>query len=129
MPSGEARVLQLRLGLTDGRSHTLKKVGGKFGVMRERIRQIETEDRGGCATPAAAAGSKTTSAEPKRRVKTEERAIQYGWSCSSCVLVAQYRQQVHQIREVRDCQPQDLAFYQAYYGYQHFMGVPPGVCK
>jgi len=39
----EARVLQLRFGLTDGRSHTLKEVGEKFGVTRERIRQIETE--------------------------------------------------------------------------------------
>jgi RNA polymerase primary sigma factor len=39
----EARVLQLRFGLADGRSHTLKEVGEKFGVTRERIRQIETE--------------------------------------------------------------------------------------
>ena len=39
----EVRVLQLRFGLTDGRSHTLKEVGEKFGVTRERIRQIETE--------------------------------------------------------------------------------------
>jgi RNA polymerase primary sigma factor len=39
----EARVLQLRFGLVDGRSHTLKEVGEKFGVTRERIRQIESE--------------------------------------------------------------------------------------
>jgi RNA polymerase primary sigma factor len=39
----EARVLELRFGLLDGRSHTLKEVGEKFGVTRERIRQIETE--------------------------------------------------------------------------------------
>ncbi len=39
----EARVLKLRFGLTDGRSHTLKEVGEKFGVTRERIRQIEAE--------------------------------------------------------------------------------------
>jgi len=39
----EARVLQLRFGLVGGRSHTLKEVGEKFGVTRERIRQIETE--------------------------------------------------------------------------------------
>ena len=39
----EARVLQLRFGLADGCSHTLKEVGEKFGVTRERIRQIENE--------------------------------------------------------------------------------------
>lgn len=39
----EARVLKLRFGLIDGRSHTLKEVGEKFGVTRERIRQIEAE--------------------------------------------------------------------------------------
>lgn len=37
----EARVLQLRFGLTDGYAHTLEEVGKKFGVTRERIRQIE----------------------------------------------------------------------------------------
>jgi RNA polymerase primary sigma factor len=39
----EARVLQLRFGLTDGYQHTLEEVGEKFGVTRERIRQIETK--------------------------------------------------------------------------------------
>lgn len=39
----EARVLKLRFGLTDGRSYTLKEVGERFGVTRERIRQIEAE--------------------------------------------------------------------------------------
>ena len=43
LPPREARVLQLRFGLLDGRTHTLKEVGEKFGVTRERIRQIETE--------------------------------------------------------------------------------------
>ncbi len=37
----EGRVLQLRFGLKDGRAHTLDEVGRKFGVTRERIRQIE----------------------------------------------------------------------------------------
>ena len=37
----EARVLQLRFGLGDGRGHTLEEVGREFGVTRERIRQIE----------------------------------------------------------------------------------------
>jgi len=39
----EARVLQLRFGLEDGRSRTLEEVGGEFGVTRERIRQIEAK--------------------------------------------------------------------------------------
>jgi RNA polymerase primary sigma factor len=39
----EARVLQLRYGLADGHSYTLKEVGEKFGLTRERIRQIEKE--------------------------------------------------------------------------------------
>jgi RNA polymerase primary sigma factor len=37
----EGRVLQLRFGLVDGQPHTLEEVGQKFGVTRERVRQIE----------------------------------------------------------------------------------------
>ena len=37
----EARILRLRFGLTNGRSYTLEEVGQKFGLTRERIRQIE----------------------------------------------------------------------------------------
>ena len=39
----EARILRLRFGLYDGRSYTLEEVGRKFGLTRERIRQIEHE--------------------------------------------------------------------------------------
>jgi len=39
----EARILRLRFGLHDGRSYTLEEVGKKFGLTRERIRQIEHE--------------------------------------------------------------------------------------
>lgn len=39
----EARILRLRFGLHDGRSYTLEEVGRKFGLTRERIRQIEHE--------------------------------------------------------------------------------------
>lgn len=37
----EARILRLRFGLQNGRSYTLEEVGQKFGLTRERIRQIE----------------------------------------------------------------------------------------
>jgi RNA polymerase primary sigma factor len=37
----EARILQMRFGLEDGNSYTLEEVGQKFGLTRERIRQIE----------------------------------------------------------------------------------------
>jgi RNA polymerase sigma factor, sigma-70 family len=39
----EARILQLRYGLADGRSYTLEEVGRKLGVTRERVRQIEAQ--------------------------------------------------------------------------------------
>jgi RNA polymerase primary sigma factor len=37
----EARILRLRFGLENGRPYTLEEVGHKFGLTRERIRQIE----------------------------------------------------------------------------------------
>jgi RNA polymerase primary sigma factor len=37
----ERRVLQLRFGLSDGYDRTLEEIGKRFGVTRERIRQIE----------------------------------------------------------------------------------------
>jgi len=37
----EARVLRLRFGLSGERAYTLEEVGEKFGLTRERIRQIE----------------------------------------------------------------------------------------
>lgn len=39
----EERVIRLRHGLIDGRSHTLEEVGKEFDVTRERIRQIEAK--------------------------------------------------------------------------------------
>lgn len=39
----EREVLYFRFGLEDGRSYTLEEVGKRFGVTRERIRQIEAK--------------------------------------------------------------------------------------
>lgn len=39
----EASVLKMRFGLDDGQPKTLEEVGTKFGVTRERIRQIEAK--------------------------------------------------------------------------------------
>ena len=39
----EARILRLRYGLDGGGDHTLKEIGEKFGVTRERVRQIEMQ--------------------------------------------------------------------------------------
>jgi RNA polymerase primary sigma factor len=43
IPPREARVLQLRFGMVDGRAYTLEEVGRKLGVTRERVRQIESQ--------------------------------------------------------------------------------------
>jgi RNA polymerase primary sigma factor len=39
----EQKILKMRFGLEDGRSHTLEEVGQEFAVTRERIRQIEAK--------------------------------------------------------------------------------------
>jgi RNA polymerase primary sigma factor len=39
----EAKVIELRFGLKDGRQRTLEEVGREFNVTRERIRQIEAK--------------------------------------------------------------------------------------
>ena len=37
----EAKVIEMRFGLSDGIQMTLEQIGQKFNVSRERIRQIE----------------------------------------------------------------------------------------
>lgn len=39
----EEKVIRLRFGLEDGKARTLEEVGQRFGVTRERIRQIEAK--------------------------------------------------------------------------------------
>ncbi len=42
LPYRERTILELRYGLSGEESHTLEEVGRRFGVTRERVRQIET---------------------------------------------------------------------------------------
>ena len=39
----EQKIIKMRFGLEDGKSHTLEEVGQEFSVTRERIRQIEAK--------------------------------------------------------------------------------------
>ncbi len=43
LPEREAKVLEMRFGLTEDGEHTLEEVGQLFAVTRERIRQIESK--------------------------------------------------------------------------------------
>lgn len=47
----EKIILELRLGLQDGKGQTLEEVGEEFGVTRERIRQIEAKALSKLRTP------------------------------------------------------------------------------
>ena len=41
LPAREAEILRLRFGLDGVQSYTLEEIGQRFGVSRERIRQLE----------------------------------------------------------------------------------------
>lgn len=47
----EDRILQMRYGLRDGHTYTLDEVGSRFGLTRERIRQIEAQALGKLRQP------------------------------------------------------------------------------
>jgi RNA polymerase primary sigma factor len=51
LPPREVQILKLRFGLLNGETHTLREVGLKIGVSRERIRQIETQAIGRLRQP------------------------------------------------------------------------------
>jgi RNA polymerase primary sigma factor len=43
LPDRIADVIRLRFGLDDRGDHTLEEIGQKYGVTRERIRQLEAK--------------------------------------------------------------------------------------
>jgi RNA polymerase primary sigma factor len=43
LPAREAKILRLRYGLADGKTHSLGEIGRKMGITRERVRQIEAQ--------------------------------------------------------------------------------------
>lgn len=43
LPPREVYILKLRYGLLDGKAYTLREVGEKMGVTRERVRQVEAQ--------------------------------------------------------------------------------------
>ena len=42
LPARERGVIEMRYGITGGRSRTLEEVGRAFNITRERVRQIES---------------------------------------------------------------------------------------
>ena len=68
----EQRVLQLRFGLEDGRSHTLEEVGNEFGVTRERIRQIVAKALHKVRHPSP---SPSPSLSPSRKLQWDSQRI------------------------------------------------------
>ena len=46
LPRREREVIEMRYGITGGRSRTLEEVGRAFNITRERVRQIESEALG-----------------------------------------------------------------------------------
>jgi RNA polymerase primary sigma factor len=62
----QRQVLRLRFGLDDG-EHTLEQIGQRFGLTRERIRQIEAKALRKLRPPLAGDGSAARPGESGRR--------------------------------------------------------------
>lgn len=41
LPAREKKILELRFGLSDNQPHTLEDIGHRFGISRERVRQLQ----------------------------------------------------------------------------------------
>ncbi|WP_181784368.1 sigma-70 family RNA polymerase sigma factor [Pseudonocardia pini] len=52
LPAREASIVRLRFGFVDGRRHTHQEIGVRYGVSRERIRQIEERTMNALRHPA-----------------------------------------------------------------------------
>jgi RNA polymerase sigma factor (sigma-70 family) len=54
----EREIVRMRFGLEDGEIHTLEDVGERFGVTRERIRQIEARAMSKLRHPSSDTGAR-----------------------------------------------------------------------
>lgn len=63
----EQKVLRLRVGLVDGRKHTLKEVGSNFGISPERARQIQSTALTACRRQREPARPTEPTAMPAER--------------------------------------------------------------
>lgn len=68
LDSRESRILKLRFGLGNGEPMTLKAIGKRFGLTRERVRQMEQQalDKLG-AIMSREFGEERTSSRLRRR--------------------------------------------------------------
>ena len=64
----EREIIELRFGFNDERPRTLEEVGQRFGVTRERVRQIEAKTL-----------TKLRSFRDVARLRDQDKAVSYGW--------------------------------------------------
>ena len=51
LPEREAMIISMRYGLADGKPHTLREIGERIGLTRERVRQLERQALGSLRKP------------------------------------------------------------------------------
>ncbi len=51
LPEREAMIISMRYGLADGKPHTLREIGERVGLTRERVRQLERQALGSLREP------------------------------------------------------------------------------